>query len=212
MSGKQFIDKLRRQPAVVRLWSERTLHLFATDSAGDGALEALDIRINDADHIHRFEQTVSWLTRAEFIAQYDRRIKMPGMFIFTVANADGPLLGYGIAHAGTIESVYTHVDQRVIWSERTGTIYGGFIHPAARGRRLHAALQAARVRYLIADCGMRWVVSGVTSDNPAALRSAKVTKSSPVADLTTKYRFGRASKSVIRHSSGFVADFVDATA
>jgi L-amino acid N-acyltransferase YncA len=208
MATASFVAKLKKQPAIVRLWSDRALTIFAADTAPEAP--NLDIRINDIGQIRQFEQTVSWLTRDAFIAGAERRIAA-GNLVFTYAEQAGPLLGYGYAQPNARETTYTHVDQRVIWPERTAAIFGGFVHPSARGRALHAALQFARVRHLILDLGMRWVASGVASDNAAALASAAKTDLRPVALLTTRRRFGSADRHAVRYEAAFTAQFPDAT-
>jgi L-amino acid N-acyltransferase YncA len=210
MSGDGILSKIARQPAVVRLWSDHALHLFAADTPGIGAPADLDVRVNDMNHVRRFEQTVSWQTREDFIAAAERRLAEGKTLLFTVAAADGPLLGYGLAHPNAEETTYTHVGQRVLWPERTATLYGGYVHPMARGHGLHTALQRARIRYLIADLGMRWTVSGVVSTNLAALASARKAGVRPVALLHTRRRLGMARMTAERIDPAFDARFVDA--
>nr|ART36151.1 B351 [uncultured bacterium] len=212
MNENGVLAKIVRQPAVVRLWSDHILHLFAADTPGAGAPADLDIRINDMAHVERFEQTVPWQTREDFIANARRRIEEGTPLLFTVAHAEGPLLGYGLAQPNATDTLYTHVGQRVVWPERTATMYGGYIHPMARGRGLHAALQAARIHHLIGTLGMRWVVSAVVSDNTAALASAGKTNARPVALLRTRRRFGLATMTAERLDPAFGAQFVDAAA
>lgn len=210
MSGDGIFSKIARQPAVVRLWSNRALHLFAADTPGDGAPADLDIRVNDMNHVRRFEQTVPWQTHEDFVSAAERRIAEARTLLFTVAAADGPLLGYSLAHPNAEDTTYTHVDQRVFWPERTATLYGGYVHPMARGQGLHTALQQARIHHLITNLGMRWVVSGVVSTNLAALASARKSGLRPVARLRTRRRLGMARMSAERIDPAFDARFVDA--
>ncbi|MBB4632618.1 GNAT family N-acetyltransferase [Sphingosinicella soli] len=210
MSDKGVLAKIARQPVVVRLWSDHTLHLFAADAPGAGAPDTLDIRINDMAHVERFEQTEPWQSRDDFIAAARQRIETGTSLLFSVAHADGPLLGFGIAQPNARETLYTHVGQRVLWPERTATMFGGYIHPMARGRGLHTALQTARIHYLVGTLGMRWVVSAVVSDNAAALASAGKTNAHPVAILNTRRRLGRARMTARRLDPAFDAKFVDA--
>lgn len=209
MRADALMSKLGRQPAVARIWSNRALTIYATSSAGTPPLPDFDIRINDLDHIDRFEQTVSWLSRDEFVSAARKRIAGGGL-VFTCADRAGPLLGYGYAHPDANETTYTHVGQRVIWPAHTGTIHGGFVHPSARGRAMHAALQAARVHHLVSTCGMRWVVSGVASDNAAALASVAKTELRPVARLSTQRRLGQVDMQAERIDPAFDAVFPDA--
>ena len=212
MSSDSILSKIARQPAVVRLWSDHRLHLFASDAPGPGAPVEFDIRVNDMSHVRRFEQTVPWQTRVDFISSAERRLAEGKTLLFTVAAADGPLLGYGLAHPNAEETTYTHVGQRVLWPERTATLYGGYVHPMARGRGMHTALQLARIHYLIAELGMRWTVSGVVSTNAPALASARKSGSRPVALLHTRRRFGTARMTAERLDPAFDARFVDAGA
>jgi L-amino acid N-acyltransferase YncA len=212
MSGDSIISKILRQPAIVRLWSDHALHMFASDTPGTGAPAEFDIRINDMSHVRRFEQTVPWQTREDFISAAERRIAEGKTLLFTVAAADGPLLGYGLAHPNAEDTLYTHVGQRVLWPERTATLYGGYVHPMARGHGLHTALQRARIRYLIADLGMRWTVSAVVSTNAAALASARKSGARLVAVLHTRRRLGMARMTAERIDPAFDARFVDAQA
>lgn len=207
--NRGLLAKIGRQPAAVWLWSDRRLTIFGTDAAGAAADPRFDIRCNDFAHIERFEQSVPWLTRAAFVESARARIADGGL-VFTLADASGPLLAYGYAQAHARETLYTHVGQRVCWPARTATIYGGFVHPTARGRRLHSALQSARIHHLIDTLGMEWVVSGVASDNVAAQRSAARTNLRPVAELQTRRRFGRASMHAERRDPAFAAVFPDA--
>jgi len=210
MSGNSILSKIARQPAVVRLWSDRALHLFAADMPGTGAGADLDVRINDMNHVRRFEQTVPWQTREDFIAAAERRLTEGRTLLFTVAAADGPLLGYGLAHPDAEETTYTQVGQRVLWPERTATLYGGYVHPMARGRGLHTALQLARIHHLIAERGMRWTVSGVISTNAPALASARKAGLRPVALLRTRRRLGMTRMTAERIEPAFDARFADA--
>jgi RimJ/RimL family protein N-acetyltransferase len=210
MSGDGILSKIARQPAVARLWSDHALHLFAADTPGADAPADLDVRINDMSHVRRFEQTVPWQTREDFVSAAEQRLAEGRTLLFTVAAADGPLLGYGLAHPNSEDTIYTHVGQRVVWPERTATLYGGYVHPMARGHGLHTALQLARIRYLIAELGMRWVVSGVVSTNLAALASARKSGLRPVALLRTRRRLGTARMTAERIDPTFDARFVDA--
>ena len=212
MSDNGVLAKIARQPVVVRLWSDHILHLFAADAPGAGAPADLDIRINDMAHVERFEQTAPWQTREDFSAGARRRIEEGATLLFTVAHADGPLLGFGLAQPNATDTLYTHVGQRVVWPERTATMYGGYIHPMARGRGLHAALQIARIHHLVGTLGMRWVVSAVVSDNAAALSSAGKTNARAVALLRTRRRLGLRTMTAERIDPTFDAHFVDAAA
>lgn len=212
MSGDGILSKIARQPVVVRLWSDRALHLFAADTPGPGAPAGMDVRVNDMNHVRRFEQTVPWQTREAFIASAERRIAGGTTLLFTVAADDGPLLGYGLAHPNAEDTTYTHVGQRIVWPEKTATLYGGYVHPMARGRGLHTALQMARIHYLIAALGMRWVVSGVVSTNAPALASARKSGLRPVALLRTRRRLGMARMSAERLDPAFGARFMDTEA
>lgn len=208
ISDTGILWKVRQQPIAVRLWSNRMLHLLGSSDVPETD-QTLDIRINDFGHIERFEQTVSWLSRQTFIEENRRRIA-EGTLVFTLADDEGPLLAYGFAHRDTPQSVFPYVNQRVVWPPATGTIYGGFVHPSARGRGLHGSLQTARIAHLVGECGMKHVVSGVTGDNASAMASAQKAGLQPIADLCTRYRLGKPTKSVVRHRHDFNAGYPDA--
>ena len=209
MHGAALMAKIRKQPAVAGLWSVRSLVLYATDAAGSAPPAGVDIRIDDQNHIDRFEQTVGWQTREHFLRAFERR-RAAGTLTFTIAGGDGPLLAYGFAHPNADEATYSHVDQRVLFPAGTATIYGGFVHPAARGRALHAVLQAARINHLIGTLDMRWVVSGVARDNAAAQASVGKTNLRPVATLTTRRRIYQTERHAVLHNPAFAARFPDA--
>ncbi len=68
------------------------------------------------------------------------------------------------------------------------------MHPSARGRGIHVALQRARLRDALLDHGMQWVVSGVESGNGAAIASARRAGLVPLAVLHTRRRLGTTRK------------------
>ncbi len=209
MAPTGIIAKILYQPAIVRLWSDRTLHLLGTDVAPT-MTSSLDIRINDRAHLERFEQVNSWQPRKAFLADCNTYVEN-GILIFTIADKTGPLLGYGLADPNSRESFYPYVQQRIVWPEMTGVIYGGFVHPSARGQQMHAALQNARIHHMIRNLGIRQVVSAVESDNQAAIRSARKTPLRPIADLRTRHRFGKAYKTAVQHDDTIALSFDDET-
>jgi hypothetical protein len=90
-------------------------------------------------------------------------------------------------------------------------MYGGFVHPHARGRGVHDILRAARINFLIGERGMRWVVGAVEADNSSAMQSTrKASYFRRVATLRTRYRFGFPTRSVTVVDRTFDAEFLDA--
>jgi GNAT superfamily N-acetyltransferase len=203
--------RLTNHPLARKAWSDRQLNLFVAEANCPIPTNALQIRVNDFDHINRFEQTTSWLTRDGFISFASEHCARPDCYIFTVADADGPLLGYALAEANALQSDFGEVDQSVRWRKLTATMYGGFVHPQARGRRIHDVLRAARINFLIGERGMRWVVGAVEADNSSAMQSTrKAGYFRMVATLRTRYRLGIPSRSVTVIDKTFDAEFVDA--
>jgi len=204
-----FIWRLKRQPLFRKGWSTRQLHLLVVDAPCSAPAAALEVGINNFQHLDRFEQTTSWLTRDAFLSFARRHCERRDCYIFTVVDARGPLLGYGLAQANAIESRFSEVDQRVRWPQRTATLFTDFIHPAARGRGLHSVLQAARINFLFRETGMRWIVSAVEADNFPAMQSSRKTGFRLAATLETRFRLGlrRCSASVVDPT--FNAQFLD---
>ena len=203
------IRKIRRQPLVRKIWSDRRLHLLVTDATCSAPATTLEIGINNFQHLSRFEQTTSWLTRDVFLSLSRRHCERRDCYIFTVADAHGPLLGYGMAEANAIQSRYTEVDQRVRWPKGTATLFSDFVHPEARGRGIHSVLQAARINFLIREAGMRWIVSAVEADNLSAMRSARKTSFRFAATLETRFRLGFHLCAVSVIDPTFDAQFLD---
>lgn len=202
MERKGILAKVQRQSAIVRLWSDRTMHLFISNSTFEETPEGHEVRINDLAHIERFEQTETWLPRADFIAQCRSRIETPDLFVITIAAETGLLLGYTLAQANAHDSYFPYVGQRILWPARTATAYGTYVHPLVRGRGLNGALRGARNRFLLGKKGMESVVGAIHSDNRASLRSTAKGLGQPIADLRTQFRFGIATRTVTRHDAG----------
>ena len=204
-----FIRKLRRQPLLRKLWSSHQLQLRVADAACPVPATTLEIGIDNFQHLSRFEQTTSWLTRENFLSLSRKHCEQQDCYIVTVVDAEGPLLGYGMAQANAVESRFLEVDQRVQWSEGTGTMFTGFVHPAARGRGIHTVLLVARINLLIRDCGMRWAVCAADADNFAAIRSLRRT-TRLAAILQTRFRLGYPLRAVSVVDPTFKAHFLDA--
>lgn len=206
-----FIFKLKRQPFVRKLWSNRQLYLRVADTVCTVPTTTLEVGINDFRHLSRFEQTTSWLTRDDFLALSRKHCEQRDCFILTVVDAQGPLLGYGMAQANAVESRFSEVEQRVSWPGGTGTMFSGFVHPSARGRGIHSMLHLARIRFLIRECGMRWAVGAVEADNVSAMHSSqKTTNFRLAAILETRFRLGVPLRAVSVIDPTFDAQFLDA--
>ena len=206
-----FIWKLRRQPFVRTLWSNRQLCLRVADTVCAAPATTLEFGINDLQHLSRFEQTTSWLTRDDFLSLSRKHCEQRDCYIITVVDAQGPLLGYGMAQANAVESHFSEVDQRVRWPDRTGTMFSGFVHPSARGCGIHSMLHVARINFLICECGMRWAVGAVEADNVSAMHSSqKTTNFRLAAILETRFRLGFPLRAATAIDPTFDAQFLDA--
>lgn len=206
-----YIFKLKRQPFVRKLWSNRQLYLRVADAVCTVPTTTLEVRINDFQHLSRFEQTTSWLTRDDFLSLSRKHCEQGDCYILTIADTQGPLLGYGMAQANASESHFSEVDQRVRWPDRTGTMFSGFVHPSARGRGIHSVLHVARINFLIRECGMRWAVGAVEADNISAMQSSKKTTNFRLAAiLETRFRLGFPQRAAFPMDPSFHAQFLDA--
>lgn len=201
MGDVSVLAKLRQQPLAVKVWTDRLLHVYCGDRIGEAPATDLDMRINDMSHVERFERTEGWHSRDEFIAECRRRIETPDMYVVTIADRTGPLLGYVYAQANARDSYFPYVDRRLHWPKGTATTYGAYVHPSARGRRLNRMLGVKRNELLFGELGMRWLASAIKSDNAASIKSSTRGPSRIVADVGLSYRFGRETKSFVRHES-----------
>jgi len=204
-----FIRKLRRQRLLRKLWSSRHLQLRVADAACPVPATTLEIGINNFQHLSRFEQSTSWLTRENFLSLSRKHCEQRDCYVVTVVEAQSPLLGYGMAQANDVESRFSEVDQRVRWPKSTGTMFTGFVHPKARGRGIHSVLLVARINLLIRECGMRWAVCAVDADNVAAMQSLRKT-TRLAAVLETRFRLGFPRRAVSVIDPTFDAQFLDA--
>jgi ribosomal protein S18 acetylase RimI-like enzyme len=206
-----FIFKLKRQPFVRKLWSSRQLYLRVADTALTIPATTLEVGINDFQHLSRFEQTTSWLTREDFLSRSRKHCEQRDCYIFSVVDAKGPLLGYGMAQANAVESRFSEVEQRVRWPRGTGTMFSGFVHPSARGRGIHSMLHVTRISFLIRDCKMHWAVGAVEADNVSAMHSSQKTPNFRLAAiLETRFRVGFPLRAVTAIDPTFDAQFLDA--
>ena len=197
---------VRKQPAMVRAWSTHRLHLFAIDrEAGARFGSELPFRRNHWPDLVLFEPTERWLTREGFIASAKERLEA-GEDVYTLVE-DGRLVAYGWLKRDNRSSRYAYVDQTVSFAPGSAVIYNGFVHPAARGRRLHQECQRFRIGDLFADGAARYVYSAVEEPNHAARKSAERTGLRPQAVLETRMRFGRAHKSAVRLPGAYPIGF-----
>lgn len=202
----RLMNWVRKQPAVVKTWSTHRLHLFAIDrEAGGGFGSELPFRRNHWPDLVLFEPTERWLTREAFIASAKQRLEA-GEDVYTLVE-DGRLVAYGWLKRDNRNSRYAYVDQTVNFAPGSAVIYNGFVHPAARGRRLHQECQRFRIGDLFADPAARYVYSAVEEPNRAARKSAERTGLRPQAVLETRMRFGRARKSAVRLPGAYPIGF-----
>lgn len=187
---------IAKQPPAVRLWSDRRLTLFGIEKAASPPRPDIPIRLNHWPDLEAFEQTVSWLGRDSFLRSQKERIEKGGR-VYTYVE-EGKLLFYGYATVNSSQSRYPYVDQVVHFPLGTALIYGGFVHPAARGRRIHLAAQQFRMADLFSLPDIRWVFSAVEDTNPSAYRSAQRARLVPHAELRTTRRFGKVHKRATR--------------
>lgn len=200
------LDWVRKQPPVVRAWSTRRLHLFAIDrERGAGLGSRLPFRRNHWPDLVLFEPTERWLTRETFIATAQARLEA-GEDVYTLVE-DGRLIAYGWLKRDVGRTHYPYIDQRVDFASGAAVIYNGFVHPAARGRRLHRECQHFRIGDLFADPTARYVYSAVEAPNRAAQISAERAGLIRQAILETRRRFGRATKSADRLPGAFPIGF-----
>ncbi len=199
------IEWLKKQPAVVRLWSTRRLHLFAI-AREDAPAPSVDLRFqrNHWPDLEAFEQTERWLTRSAFLASARARLD-EGEDVYTLVEG-GRLVCFGWLKRDCREGRYSYVDQLVSFPSGSAVIYNGWVHPAARGRRLHQAAQLCRIAATFADPNGRYVFSAVEDANAAAYKSAARAGLRPQAVLETRTRFGRKRKSVDRMPDAYPFD------
>lgn len=203
-----FLVKLKKQPLVRKAWSDKELNLFYADHVCTAPATRLKVGINDFEHIRRFEQTASWLTRDSFLSFAKDNCDQPNRYILTVADADGPLLGYSLAEADSVQSDFGAVEQCVRWPRGTATLFGSYVHPRARGHGIHNILRIARINFMIGELGMSWAVGAVEGDNLSAMRSAlKASYFKMFATLRTRYRLGFAKRSVQVIDNAFKAEY-----
>jgi RimJ/RimL family protein N-acetyltransferase len=197
---------LRKQPVVVRTWSTRRLHLFGLGrDEGARLTSELPFRRNHWPDLVLFDPTERWLSREAFIALAQARLE-GGEDVYTLVE-DGRLIAYGWLKRDNRSSHYGYVDQTVTFAPGSAVIYNGFVHPAARGRRLHQECQRFRIGDLFADPAARYVYSAVEEPNRAALVSAERAGLRRQAVLETRMRFGRARKTAERLPGAFPIGF-----
>jgi len=196
------IDWIRKQPAAVRLWSSRRLHLFGISKEDGAAIRATtEFRRNHLPDLEAFEQTERWLTRDAFLASARQRIDA-GEDVYTRVE-DGRLVCYGWLRRDCRRNRYAYVDQTVEFAPGTALIYNGWVHPAARGRGLHQEAQRFRIADVLAEPAGRYLFSAVEEPNRAAHKSAVRAGLRPQAVLETRTRFGRQRKSAQRADGAY---------
>lgn len=196
------IEWLKKQPSMVRLWSTRYLHLFAIsrEHAHPSGHDTV-FRRNHWPDLEAFEQTERWLPRSGFLATARERLDK-GEDVYTLVEG-GRLICYGWLRRHCQQSRYTYVDQTVIFAPGTAVIYNGWVHPEARGRRLHRAAQLQRIADAFTDPDGCYVFSAVEAANTAAYKSASRAGLHPQAVLETRTRFGRQRKSASRSPTAY---------
>ena len=192
------MSRIRDHPMVVKLWSDRLLHVFCGNEIGSAPETDLELRINDMAHVERFEPTERWHSRDAFIADCRRRVDSSDKMVVTIADRSGPLLGYVFAQVDARDSYFPDVERRLHWPANTATTFSAYVHPAARGRRLNRMLAVHRNRHLMGERGIKWIASAIKGDNRASLQSNTRAPSKIVADLSIARRFGHVRKAATR--------------
>ncbi len=120
--------------------------------------------INELSHITRYDASVAWSTRMDFLADAAQRLSHGGI-VYSVCDED-TLVHYGWLSSERSASFFTEVGSRYEYPEPGAVLYDFFTHPLSRGRKFYQKT----LTQMLHDVATRespptWVYISVLADN-----------------------------------------------
>lgn len=201
----RILNAFRKSQAADWLWSDRYLVIYRSDRAESEKMAAPSTRIrpNSLEDLETFDQTETWLSRDQFLADAEKRMA-DGEVVFT-ATENGKLIYYTWMVPEQEDNYFPFVDQPYRFPPGSVVSYNSYTHPDARGRGLHTAGMRAMIKWALAQPHINYVYGAVDIDNTASRHCSQKIGRRPYEVLYRKRRFGRTTKG--RLPASFASDY-----